>query len=183
MNFRKKILVLILVPLLLVTGCSRNIASNRYTTSSDYSLTLQGKVISVRDVIVSDQKSAAENDTGLIAGGLAGGLAGSTIGGGNGSIATAIGGAVIGSTIGFFAENSLNNQDALEYVIKLDTSEINKDLPPLVNFLSEGTLKTVNAATTSGLVTVVQGKDIIHKKGDDVFVIFANNRVKVAPQN
>src|ERR1700744_4591039 len=73
---------------------------------------MYGIVKSVRHVEVVRPSSG----TGAGIGAVGGGLAGSAFGHGNGSLAAIIGGALIGGIAGAVAENSLKDNQGIEYI-------------------------------------------------------------------
>ncbi len=173
----KKVLPSLLIMMLFVSGCARDLSSNVYTSDSTLSLTLEGKVLSSRSIIIKENDKLAANSGGMLAGGLAGGAAGSTVGGGNGKAAAMVGGVIAGALIGAVAEGALSEQDGIEYIIKVNTSNLKSDY-----YEGTGAMRqAISSATTSGLVTIVQGKADPLAKGQKVYVIFSDKRVRVIP--
>jgi outer membrane lipoprotein SlyB len=109
----------------LTSGCARQISSNVYSGSSvgEVSTTHPGVIISSRPVTVEDQEYLGDNTLGIVGGGVAGALAGSQVGKGKGNTLATIGGGVIGATAGAFAEKALKTQNAMEYIVALETGE------------------------------------------------------------
>ncbi|MET0156232.1 MAG: hypothetical protein ABW189_09065 [Rickettsiales bacterium] len=156
-------------------GCARDLSNATYTSNDTLSLTLEGVVKSARPVKIKNADRLSENGTGMLAGGAFGGIAGAGVGKGTGQAAAAVGGAVAGAALGALAESRLGQQDGFEYIIKLDTSGLKSDY-------YEGTgamCNAISAATTNGLVTVVQGADVVLPKGRKVYVVFSDKRVRV----
>lgn len=141
---RKTALALLLPLALLTAGCADNIGAGHYNTSAAGQVNRAqiGTVLSVRQVQVSD----SDGQVGKLAGAAAGGVAGSMIGGGDTAhILGAIGGAVIGGIAGDAAQNQLSKQTGYEYTIQLDQG---------------------------GIVTIVQGSDVILRPGQKCMVLY-----------
>lgn len=158
-----------------LSGCARDLSSSTYTSDSTLSLTLEGKVLSVRQVKIKNTDNPSDNVGGALAGGALGAVAGSNAGRGNGQAAAVVGGAVIGAVAGALIQDKLGEQEGFEYIVKIDTSKLKSDY-------YEGTgamRKAISSATTSGLATIVQGKDVVFSKGQKVFVIFSDNRTRI----
>jgi outer membrane lipoprotein SlyB len=163
-----------LIVLLLIAGCARDLASNTYTSDSTMNLTLEGKILSVRPVVVKNSDTLEGNKTGALAGGALGGVSALGVGGGSAAEAV-VGGAIVGGALGAIVEGQLGKANGYEYIIKVDTSK-------LKHKYFEGTKAmraAISAATTSGLITVVQGDDVILVKNAPVYVIFSDKRVRV----
>lgn len=100
---------------LFVSACQPVNRNNMYTAdeAGHDAVILYGTIKSFRQVDIKGNNTGA----GALVGATAGGLAGSTIGSGNGSIAATIAGVVIGGVAGAAAEQSMANQQGLEYII------------------------------------------------------------------
>lgn len=111
--------------LLLTSGCARQISSNVYSAASvgEVSSSAPGVVISARPVTVEDKEYLEENGLGIVGGGLGGALAGSQIGKGRGNTLATIGGGVAGAVAGAYAEKALKTQNAMEYIVSLESGE------------------------------------------------------------
>ena len=112
---------LILVAALGLGGCTPDISGNEYDAGDANTITVAktGVVISMRQVTVDSQSGV-----GLIAGAIIGGVLGSTVGGGSTmNTVGAVGGAVGGGYLGSKAEQSIDKQQGMEYVIKLDNGD------------------------------------------------------------
>lgn len=170
----KKILFLML-SLTMLGGCARDLSSNVYTSDSTLSLTLPGKVLSVRKVTIKNTDQLGNNVGGGLAGGALGAAGGSAIGQNSGQAAAVVGGAIVGAVAGAVIQDQLGKDEGFEYIIKVDTTNLKdgyyEGSPAMRNAIS--------AATTSGLVTVVQGQDTILQKEQPVYVIFSGNRTRV----
>ena len=158
-----------------VMSCARDLSSNVYTSDSTMNLTLEGKVLSVRQVVIKEGDKLSDNKTGALAGAALGGVAGSGVGHGSGTSAAIVGGAIAGGVLGAAAEGQLGKSSGYEYVIKVDTSKLKSKY-------FEGTKAmraAISSATTSGLITVVQGNDVRLSEGTPVYVIFSDKRTRV----
>lgn len=162
--------------LALVSGCARNLASNTYTSDSTLSLTLEGKIVSARPIIINDSDQLSRNSTGIISGGALGGVAGSGVRGSDtGRALATVGGVVVGAALGALAESELGKQDGYEYIVKLDTSKLKSDY-----YEGSGAMRSaISSATTNGLVTIVQGNDVVLQNGQPVYAIFSDKRTRI----
>jgi len=169
----KKILISLVSVALLFSGCARDLSDDVYTSDSTLSLTLEGTVISARAVKIKESERLQDNQAGAIAGGLGGAVAGNSAsnGGGLATVAGGIGGAVLGAVI----QDKLSQSKGFEYIIKVDTEKL-KD----AYYRGNDSMKSViSAAMTNGLITVVQNGKKPIGEGQDVYVIFSNNRTRV----
>jgi outer membrane lipoprotein SlyB len=177
----KKISLLISIVLLtsIVSGCARDLSSNVYSSGSTLSLTLDGKVVAVRQVTVKENDKLGNNSGGMLAGGVAGGVLGSTVGSGNGQTVAVVGGALAGAALGAVVEDKLGTAKGYEYVVKVDTSKLKS------NYYEGNTAmrNAISSATTSGVVTIVQGADTVLSVGQKVYIIFSDDRTRVVAAN
>lgn len=174
--FSKVMLITAIVGLI---GCARDLSTNVYTSDATQSLTLEGKIVAARAVTVKGSDSLGDNAGGMIAGGVLGGVVGSTMGQGAGNTLATVGGAAAGAALGSLAQDKLSQSKGYEYIVKVDQSK-------LKSAYYEGNAAMRNAistATTSGLITVVQGTDQIFAPGQKVYVIFSDNRTRVIAAN
>jgi len=108
---------------LIAMGCSSPNATNKnYSTQSlrSASRTVEAKIVSKRAVTV-----AGNSDIGGLAGTALGATAGSAIGGGGrANLAGAIVGAVAGGLAGSAIEKNVTEQNAFEYIVKLNNGEL-----------------------------------------------------------
>ena len=179
-NIMNIIKVYLFTFVLLLSSCSRNLSSSVHTSDETLSLTMEGKVLSVRDVTIKSHDKLEDHKDGLLAGGLLGGSAiGLDIGGGSGQAAGLIGAAIAGATLGTIVKDKISTNQGKEYVIKVDTSNL-KD-----NYYegSDSMKHAISSATTNGLITVVQGIENPLLEGQDVYVMFSNKRTRVIPKN
>jgi outer membrane lipoprotein SlyB len=125
MNNFCKIAITSIVALSLLSGCARQIGAGSYDAAhvGEASETYEGTVVSVRNVMVEPEQ-LQDNTAGMALGGIAGGLGGSYLGGGSGQLWGALGGAALGATAGALAEQELNTQAGLEYIVKLTNGRI-----------------------------------------------------------
>ena len=176
---KTKILSLVLLPSLILTAsCARDLSSNMYTTDSTMNLTLEGKVISVRNVTLKESDRLGNNSGGMVAGGLAGGVAGGSAG--NGSSGGVILGALVGAAAGAVVQDSLSTTQGFEYIVKVDPAKIKYQYYEG----SPAMRAAISSATTSGLITIVQqDKESAVKVDQNVYVIFSDNRTRIIPAN
>lgn len=121
-NSFSKIVAVLGISTLMLSGCAREIGSSHYTSSSvgSVSETYEGVISSVRVVTVDAHDELEHNVIGGLLGAAAGGYAGSGIGKGRGQDAAIIGGALLGATVGAAAEKQLKRQQAYEYTVRLN---------------------------------------------------------------
>src|SRR4051812_41359974 len=113
---KKLYLTIILLPIVLLTGCARDLSDNVYTSDSTLSLTLEGQIIAVRAIKIKETDKLGDNTTGIIAGGAGGAALGSN----NGSPAAIVGGAIAGGLVGAVVEDRLSQSKGWEYIVKVD---------------------------------------------------------------
>lgn len=117
-SFRQLAIALVCASLV---GCAQNVSSTTYNSSEVgvAAKVVPGVVLSRRAV-----KIDANSGAGGIAGAAAGAAAGSGVGGSvQGNIVGAIGGAVAGGLMGNAIDKGVNNQQGIEYIIKLKSGE------------------------------------------------------------
>ena len=165
--------------IIFTSACARDLSSSTYTSDSTLSLTLEGKVVSARDITIKNSDSLSNNSTGMLAGGLAGGALGANVGSGNGQVAAVAGAAIAGAIIGSVAEGQLGKSQGIEYIIKVDTSKLNSDY-----YQGNSAMRNaISSATTSGLITIVQSPENPISEGQQVYVIFSDKRTRVIAAN
>jgi outer membrane lipoprotein SlyB len=125
MKSHKKIawLLALLCGTLLASGCmTRSTSAGSYTPhQAQREMSVRfGVVESVRQVVISGEKSGA----GSMAGAAVGGIAGSNIGGGRGAAVGAILGMVGGAMAGHAIEESATERPGLEITIRFDDGKI-----------------------------------------------------------
>ncbi len=165
--------------LTLLTGCARDLSDDVYTSDSTLSLTLQGEIITSRPVTIKESDKKSDNVLGGAIGAGSGAVLGSLVGKGAGNTLATLGGALGGGTIGVLAQDKLSQSRGIEYIIKLDITNLNTD-----QYASTPAMRNAaSAATTGGAITVVQGAGRMIPEGQRVFVIFSGNRARVIPAN
>lgn len=170
--------ILIALSLLFLSGCARDLSSNVYTSDATQSLTLEGKIISARKITIKSSDKLSENPTGILAGGAMGGAIGSTMGGGHNAAPAIVGGVIVGSVIGSAVEHGLGASEGYEYIVKLNKASI-KDT---VYYEGSAAMRAaLSAASSTGLLTVIQGLDNPLNKGEKVYVIVSDKRTRVIP--
>lgn len=168
-------LSIITIMSLLTSSCARDLSSHVYTSDSTLNLTLQGQVVAVRSIIIKEHDKLSDNTGGTLAGGASGALLGANTG--NGNSATIIGGAAAGAIIGAIAQDKLGQNKGYEYIIKINPTDIKSDY-----YEGSGAMRAaISAATTGGLITVVQGAKNQINVGQNVYVIFSDKRTRVIP--
>lgn len=161
-----------------LSGCARDLSSNVYTSDSTLSLTLEGVIKSVRPIVIKNSDELTRNTAGIISGGALGGVAASNVGKGSGQALAVVGGVVVGAALGALVESELGKQDGFEYIIKVDTSNLKDGY-----YEGTGAMRSaISAATTNGLVTVIQGNDVVLANGQPVYIIFSDKRTRVIAQ-
>lgn len=168
----------VVAAVMLLNGCARDLSSNIYTSDSTLNLTLEGKVLSSRPVIIRASDKLTDHKTGLVAGGVTGGVIGSTAGSGSDQAVLIAGGVLVGAVIGSILESQLSQADGIEYIVKVDTSKLKSGYYEGSAIMRDA----ISAATTSGLVTIIQGKDIIFNDGQEVYIIFSPKRTRIIPK-
>ncbi len=124
MSKTMKVVVCLLV-CVMFTGCARRIGSGRYGQANvgEASTTYQGVIVSARTVVVG-QEQLGDNMAGAVIGGVGGGVVGNQFGKGTGNTLATVGGAALGAIAGAFAEDKLKEQDATEYVVRLNNGSV-----------------------------------------------------------
>lgn len=174
---QKALVFILIMPLL--SNCARDLSSNVYTSDATQSFTLEGTVVSARKVVVKNADQLSGNSTGTLAGGAMGAAIGSTAGDRRNASATAIGivgGAIVGGVAGAMAEGKLGKANGYEYIVRVDRSKIKGDQH------YDGSLAMRNAiasAAATGLITVVQGTDVVFGPGQKVYMIISDKRTRI----
>ena len=165
--------------LALTSGCARDLSGNVYTSNSTLSLTMEGKIVSARPIIITESDQLDRNTAGIISGGAVGAAAGSGVGSDSGKALAMVGGVIAGAAIGALVQSELGKQDGYEYIVKLDTSKLKSGY-----YEGSGAMRgAISSATTNGLVTIVQGNDVVLAEGDKVYAIFSDKRTRLIKQN
>lgn len=169
----------IIVALSLVSGCARDLSTNMYVSDSTMNLTLEGVVVSSRAIKIKETDQLGNNSAGALAGAATGGALGAVAGNGSGKALAIVGGAIAGGVAGAVIQDKLGQSTGYEYIVKVDTSKI-KD----TYFEGNTSMRhVISTAKVNGLITVVQGKDIILSSGQKVYVIYSENRTRIIPAN
>ena len=111
---------------LALASCARQISPGVYTGGSvgEVRQTYAGTLQSARLVTVQEDELLEDNRTGGLVGGVAGGAAASRIGQGTGKAVAIAGGALAGAALGALAERSVKRQQAMEYIVRLDSGAL-----------------------------------------------------------
>jgi len=107
-----------------LAGCTSPRASSgvyNYGQAQREQIVRLGTVISVRDVVIQDDKNSG---MGVVSGGAMGGVLGNAVGGGSGRAIAVVGGALIGALAGNVIENQLNRRSGYEITVQFDNGEI-----------------------------------------------------------
>ena len=172
--------ILSLFLIITLSSCARDLSMNTYSSDSVLSLTLEGRVISVREVTIKNSDKLSSTSTGSLGGGIAGGLIGASTGdSGASKVIIGTGAAIIGSVVGAGIEAGLSKKKGYEYIVKVDTSKLKSDYYEG----SPAMRAAISSATTSGLITILQGKDVLIPAKTMVYVIFSESRVRIVPIN
>ncbi len=174
-----RVIALLTVCTFVLSGCARNMSSDYYTSDSTLSLTLEGTIKHVRPITIADAEKLGENTLGGLAGGALGAAGGSGIGNGSGQALAVVGAVIVGSVVGALVEAELGKQDGFEYILKVDPNKIKDSY----YYGTPAMRKAISAATTDGLITVIQGNDVVLSKGEDVYVIISDKRTRVISQD
>lgn len=176
---------LMLITLLLLNGCARDLSSNVYTSDSTLSVILEGTIISVRNIKIKDNDNISKNLLAIRAGGELGHVVGLTSSINNRNVAVAaVGGSIIGATAGAVAQGVLNTRNGYEYIVKADRNQI-KDSYYAGGRNIRNALSSIN---TSGIISIIQGtkekqKNVMLSEGDKVYIIISENRTMIIPNN
>ncbi len=109
--------------LVVMAGCANPSASSSvytYGQAQQEQIVRMGTVVSVRNVVIQNEKSSG---AGMVAGGALGGVAGNAIGGGSGRAIATVGGAILGGLLGNTIENQVGKTQGLEITVRLDNGE------------------------------------------------------------
>jgi outer membrane lipoprotein SlyB len=186
----KSILVAALA-IVALSGCSRNLSSDVYSSSATVGKVFYGAIVSARPVTIKENDRLQDNDTGILGGALAGGVAaGSTIGKGDGAAVAAVGGALVGAALGAVAEDQLGTTTGYEYIVQLDA--------PTTPVTPQGTNANINLtaggavaadmnramqmqAMQTQTVMVLQQDATPLQPGQRVMVVYQDDRARVRP--
>lgn len=187
-----KLLSAVLVSALVLTGCARNMNSNVYTSSSAAGLVLEGTVVSARAITIKDTDKLQDNALGGVAGAAVGGIGASNIGKGSGNTAATVGGALAGAALGALLQDELSTSQGMEYVVRLDKNADSEDSSGDELTITRSNTNTVQdklkskiktKGTSSRMISVIQGNDIVYTPGQRVFVIYSDDRPRITAAN
>lgn len=180
-----KLFSLALSAILVLSGCARQMGANTYTSSSAGGVVLEGTIVSARAVTIKDSDKLQDNTMGGLAGGAVGGVGASNIGKGSGSTAATVGGALVGAVAGAFIQDALSTSEGMEYIVKLDKGNEAPEKTVTIHHVKDTTVedKMRNSiktqGTSSNLISVIQGKDVIYTPGQHVYVVYADDRPRI----
>lgn len=170
---------------IMTTSCSRNMSSTTYTDSASGGVVLEGTIVSARAVTIKASDKLEGNGAGILAGGVAGGVAGNSIGGGRGRTAATVGGALAGAVLGAVIQDQLATDEGMEYVVQINkgnsSSYTNKKKEIRENNKKASDV-AIETDLKSEMISVVQDDDIIFTTGQKVFVIYSDDRPRLAPR-
>ena len=183
--------VALFVVLALISGCSRNLSSDNYTSGATSGKVLQGTIISARAVTIKEHDKLQDNTMGGLAGGAAGAVGGSAIGHGNGSLAGAVGGAIVGAVGGALVEDALGTSEGVEYLVKIDSansqSDDTKHYKAIKAITKGGVNDDINASIDTpmqtNILSVVQKGDPSIGVGSRVYIIYSGDRPRLTAMN
>lgn len=174
-----------------LSGCSRNMDSNTYTSSSSVGKVVYGTVVSARGITIKDKDKLSDNVMGGAAGGVLGGVGGSAIGSGSGRSAATVGGVIAGAVLGAMLEDELSTSSGFEYIVQLDAPKtpssiaIRKDERITVSRGKSIEEDVANAAvtqeTSSDAISVIQQDDLMIAPGTRVMVVYRDDRTRIVP--
>ena len=183
-----KLFSLALSAILVLSGCARQMGANTYTSSSAGGVVLEGTIVSARAVTIKDSDKLQDNAMGGLAGAAVGGVGAHSVGKGTGNAAATIGGAIVGAVAGALIQDELGTSQGMEYIVKLAKNEDSEERATKSTdvTISRGTkvedkikssIKT--KGTSSRLISVVQGKDVIYTPGQHVYIVYADDRPRI----
>ena len=183
-----KLFSLALSAMLVLSGCARQMGANNYTSSSAGGVVLEGTIVSARAVTVKDTDKLQDNAMGGLAGGAVGGIGAHSVGKGTGNAAATVGGAIAGAVIGAMIQDELGTSDGMEYIVKLAknddseekatrTTDVNISRGNKVEDKIKNNIKT--KGTSSRLISVIQGKDVIYTPGQHVYIVYSDDRPRI----
>jgi outer membrane lipoprotein SlyB len=181
-----KLFSLVLSAMLVLSGCARQMGANTYTSGSAGGVVLEGTIVSARAVTIKDADKLQDNALGGLAGGALGGVGASGIGKGSGSAAATVGGAIVGAVAGALIQDELGTSQGMEYIVKLakgseapaeKTSSVRYTRETTVQDKMRNSIKTQN--TSSNLISVIQGKDVIYTPGQHVYIVYSDDRPRI----
>ena len=170
---------------LVISACSRNMNSGTYTSSSAGGVVLEGTIVSARAVTIKETDKLQNNTLGGLAGGAVGGVAGHSVGNGSGQAIATVGGALVGAVAGAFAQDALGTDQGMEYIVKLAPGNTPPEKTVTVHHVRDTSVedKVKNEIKTQGtsstLLSVAQGKDVIYTPGQHVYIVYSDDRPRI----
>jgi outer membrane lipoprotein SlyB len=188
MKTTSKLLTIISILGLALTGCERNLDSNVYTSGAVTGKVIEGTVISARQVIVKGNDKLENNTMGMLGGALLGGLGGNAFGKGAGNSLATGGGAIAGAAAGAMIQDKLSSAKGMEYVVRINPKYV-AEVQSITNKtnVTVGTQSvddevkgaTSVSSTKTDLISVVQGIDAIYNPGQKVLIMYNNDRPRI----
>ncbi len=179
----KQLLIKITVSLLslsLLSGCARDLSSSTYTSDSTLNIALKGRILSKRDVKVTDTERLGDNTTGATAGAIAGGLGAAS---GSNNAVVVVGGAILGGVAGAAMQSALGTSRGTEYIVEIDRSQLLDDYYEGSRLLRN----SVAAIRATGLITIIQAREGKTEpnlsENQQVLVILSEKRTRLIPSN
>lgn len=188
----KKVVSAAVIGCFVLTGCARNMGAAVYTSSSAVGKVLEGTVLSAQAITIKDNDKLQDNGMGMLAGGATGAIAGSAIGKGKGSTLGAVGVGIAGAALGAFIQDKLSTQQGMQYVVRIDKKYVRqhnvdvkrKEISVGTKSIDDSIKDSIDMeTTTTDLISVVQGNDVIFSAGQRVLIIYNNDRPRLAPAN
>lgn len=172
--------LLLIILLNFLTGCGRDLSSSTYTSYSTLNIALKGRLISKRNINLSETDKLGNNSTGASAGALLGGLGAASY---TKSPVVVAGGAILGGVSGAAIESALGKTKGIEYLVEINKSQISGEYYECSRLLKN----YLEAIKLSGLVTIIQGVEVkndpILSEGQQVIVILSEKRTRLIPAN
>jgi outer membrane lipoprotein SlyB len=172
-----KAVILSIFSIFLLTSCARDLSSDTYSENSTLNIALEGKIISIREVKIRESEKLQDSKMGMAIGGLAGGVSGTHLSNktGSGQALAGVGGAMAGSLIGAVSQSALSRSSGMEYIVKIDQSQINAEY-----FSGSRQMRnSLEAIKATGIVTIIQAKE---KKQEKIFAVGEEIAVIISPE-
>lgn len=175
--------------MLALTGCTRNLSSSTYTQGAVSGKVLQGTIVSARAVTVKAHDRLDQNGMGVLGGGVAGGYLGSQVGGGKGQVGSTVAGALAGAVAGALIEDAMTTGEGMEYLVKIDGKHARKansktyKSTKYIGVVNAGddVKQSIDTDMETDIVSVMQEGDPALHVGSRVYVIYNNDRPRLAP--
>lgn len=178
MIFKRIVANSLIISMLCLAGCARDLSSKTYTSDSTLNLTLQGKIISANPVVVKNSDLLEDNVGGIASGAALGGIGGSAIGQGKGNMGMVAAGVIAGGLVGGAVGGQLGKANGIEYIVKVDRSNLKDEYYQGSAMMRDA----IAAVKANGILTIVQGSDNPIAVGKDVFIIISSKRARVVSQ-